>query len=460
MDTNRLITFLVNGLVFFEMGLAIALQSRTYSRLELARSLKWLAFFGFAHCLHEWGFVFLLHVYPFLADPITDTIRIGQLLLLAASFTFLLEFGLTLFRPPRRPPWTSGLAPGVFVTWMIVSFAILPPLIPDLDVWRNVADALARYFIGLPGGVLAAVGLYQQARYRVAPLAEVRSLRMLQIASGGMGVYALLSGLISPPIPFFPGNIINTTAFQNFAGLPPYYYRSMIGLVWTIALIRGLEIFDLETVHMIEGMKKQQIQVAERERIARDLHDGVIQKIYTAGLLVEASAECAQQNRSPDPSLQQAVSAINEAISDLRRSLNDLDKIPVSEPLENALKRATKAYELPHLMHVELTSNLTGSETLSPIRTGHIISIINESLSNAVHHGNAHRVKIQINLSNRLLDILILDDGVGMPSQPVYGYGLRNMHDRARMLGGQITIDGKPESGTSVMLQVPLEAGE
>ena len=82
-------------------------------------------------------------------------------------------------------------------------------------------------------------------------------------------------------------------------GVPLEIIRSIIGLVLAYTFIRALEIFDVETARRIEAMEQQQILVAERDRIARDLHDGVIQKVYTAGLLVESAQQqaCAGERR-------------------------------------------------------------------------------------------------------------------------------------------------------------------
>ena len=58
-ENNRDLILFVYGMIFFTLGLMIALQSRRYSRLDLARSLKWLAAFGLIHGLHEWGDLFI-----------------------------------------------------------------------------------------------------------------------------------------------------------------------------------------------------------------------------------------------------------------------------------------------------------------------------------------------------------------------------------------------------------------
>ena len=77
-DLNHSIVLFSYGLVFFVLGLAIALQSRRYSRLDLARSLSWLAAFGFTHGLHEWGDLFIPIQGAYLSEPAVQGLKVIQ----------------------------------------------------------------------------------------------------------------------------------------------------------------------------------------------------------------------------------------------------------------------------------------------------------------------------------------------------------------------------------------------
>ncbi|MBI4768946.1 MAG: hypothetical protein HY784_00665 [Chloroflexi bacterium] len=120
---NRPLIFFAYGQVFFVMGLAIALQSRRYSRLDLARSLPWLAAFGIAHGFNEWGDLFIPIQAQFLPDPLIHFLRGGQTILLAASFACLLQFGVKLLQPlPDRWRWVRFLPGGVVLLWLLGPF--------------------------------------------------------------------------------------------------------------------------------------------------------------------------------------------------------------------------------------------------------------------------------------------------------------------------------------------------
>src|SRR5512136_4967 len=97
---NRDLLVFAYGLVFFILGVAVALQARRTSRLEFARSLAWLAAFGILHGLHEWGDLFIPIQAAYLPAGTTNWLRVLQLALLVASFVCLFEFGLALFLSP------------------------------------------------------------------------------------------------------------------------------------------------------------------------------------------------------------------------------------------------------------------------------------------------------------------------------------------------------------------------
>ncbi len=126
----------------------------------------------------------------------------------------------------------------------------------DFDTWHNAVDALARYFIGLPSGLLAAYALREHTLKRITPYDVPRIVQALQLSGIAMAVYALAAGLIVPPVPFFPGNWLNTDTFTRYLIVPPQLIRALIGLAMARTTIRFLEIFDVETTRQIEAMQQ------------------------------------------------------------------------------------------------------------------------------------------------------------------------------------------------------------
>ena len=453
---NRDIIYFAYGLVFFVLGLAIALQSRNYSRLDLARCLMWLAAFGFIHAFNEWGDLFI-PIQENYASPNTILLlhRI-HLLLLAVSFAFLFEFGVTLLKPLGLAHWIHRIPALLLAVWFFVVFFPLPELLPDFHTWHNTADALARYFIGFPGGMLAAYGLRKHTFYRIVPLQVPHIVKMLRFAGVMLAFYAVFGGLIPPPVPFFPGNLINTFNFEQTFLAPVPVFRSLIGLGLAIAIIRALEVFDVETARMIEGIEQGQILMAERSRIARDIHDGAIQKVYTAGLLIESARKQAGSLDNPlIGRLEKAELVLNDAIDDLRHSLRELKSSSESAPFPLTLRKLAEDARFRSLVDISIEIDMPEDEVLPPVRTEHVLSVVNEALANVVRHAQASQVLIAVGKQDNRFTITIEDDGIGMAEDVQVGYGLRNMRDRARMLGGEIEFIQARGKGTRVTLDIP-----
>jgi TRAP-type C4-dicarboxylate transport system permease small subunit len=96
---NREIILFVYGLGFFILGFAILLQVQQSSRLELARSLRWLAVFGITHALNEWGDFFIPIQAHYLPRGMIQLLDVVQLIMLAVSFAALFEFGISVLSP-------------------------------------------------------------------------------------------------------------------------------------------------------------------------------------------------------------------------------------------------------------------------------------------------------------------------------------------------------------------------
>jgi signal transduction histidine kinase len=455
---NRQIILFVYGLGFFILGFAIILQAQRSSRLELARSLMWLAAFGITHAFNEWGDLFIPIQSAYLSQVAIRLLHVFQLILLAGSFACLFEFGISVLRPFNGAGWMRGVPAFVFGGWAFLVFFILLPTMPDLDLWSRTANALSRYSMGFPGGLLAAYGLRVHAIRRIKPLDVPVIFRTLRVAGVSLAIYAVLGGLIPPPVDFFPGTIINVVTFTNAVGVPPLIFRTLISLVTAIAVIRSLEIFDLETQRKIEELEQQQVINTEHERLARELHDGAIQKVYTAGLLVESAARLTKPETDLGKRLERSVGVLNDAIADLRQNLAELHHPDTATSDTSLVQLLRQLAENPHyntLVNITLDVKLTEEKSLSPVRAGHMVAILNEALANIVRHAKARNVRIEARDLGESLQVSVKDDGVGFSAGAQPGYGLRNMRDRSRLLNGELRFSEPSGKGTTVTLEIP-----
>jgi signal transduction histidine kinase len=454
---NQEVIYFVYGLTFFVLGLAIALQSRHSSHLELARSLNWLAAFGFLHGFHEWGDFFIPLQGAYLAAWIIRILQYLHLILLALSFTCLYGFGLALLEPLKHRRWLHVGFAILLTSWVALSLFPFRAWFTDFNVWYNSVNALARYFICLPSGLLASYALREYTLKRITPYDVPRIVRALQRSGISMAVYALAAGLIVPPVSFFPGNWLNTDAFTHTLVIPPQLLRVLIGLAMAITTIRSLDIFDVETSRQIEAMEQARVLADERERIARELHDGAIQKVYTAGLLVRSAEKLAEQETPLAGRLATAVGVLDDAIGDLRHNLEQLYAPAKSrEPLKLAIQKLADDPRFISLVAVDLKLDLPDSYSLSPERTIHVLAVLQEALTNIVRHAHARHVSVTADCREDRLHMRVKDDGIGLPVKVAEAHGLRNMRDRASLLHGELVVE-RLVKGTSVTLDIPMD---
>ena len=458
-ERNEILVYFAYGLVFFVLGVAVALQSRRHSHLELARGLGWLSAFGIAHGFYEWGSIFIPIQATYLAEPVITFLNSLHVVLLALSFGFLFQFGVELLR--ERWPRSVILPLAAVATWMFLFF--MPGLAYRAGdpSWHQLAVIWARYLIGFPAGLSAALGLRFQAEQQIKPMQMQGIYSTLRIAGVALAAYAILGGLFVPEANFFPASWLNEVRLLDWVGIPAPVFRSLAGFALSVSMIRALEVFDLEVDRMIEQMGVERNLALERERIGRELHDGTIQTIYTAGLLIEAALQKLPPEDKSAKHLHRSMDVLNEAIASLRAYIDGLRPSPANRALADAIRDFALNARWDSLIEIELNIDLPQDATLSQTRVEQVLLILNEALSNAARHSGAHRVSIDARRSEDRFSLVIQDDGLGIRDKNNgKGYGLRNMRDRARLLGGSLAVESKPDKGTTILLTAPWEIEE
>ncbi|MAT96455.1 MAG: hypothetical protein CL608_04870 [Anaerolineaceae bacterium] len=452
---NEMVLFLY-GLVFFILGLSISLQSRRHSRLALARSLGWLAVFGVMHGLHAWGQLFVPLQATYMNHVGVSLLQIFQVLLQGLSFAALFQFGADLLRD-RWPflIWLSATVTGGWLLWLMGL-----GLFTDIGVglWQQQASIWAGYLLALPGALLTAYGLRYQAEKQIKPLDLTHIYSTLRLAGFAFVAFAILAGLFGAYGDYFPPNWINQTVLTRSVGVPEPMFRSLTGLVILLTITRAMEVFDLEIDQMIEEMEIAQRVTAERDRIGRELHDGAIQMAYTAGLIMESARRKVADEDVVAQRLDRAMTALNESIAGLRAYMSDLRTEPTAVSLAEGLQRETSNPRFTTLMDVSLQWNLPETAVFTPIQATHILAIVSEALANAARHAQASHVTVLAEENNDVFYLSVTDNGTGFAyADDESGFGLRNMRDRARLLGGRLAIDSTAGQGTHILLTMPRE---
>ena len=198
---------------------------------------------------------------------------------------------------------------------------------------------------------------------------------------------------------------------------------------------------------------EQRLAVLEdRDRIGRDLHDLVIQRLFAVGLglqTVSQMSDAAEMSRRA----QEAVADLDVTIKDIRRSIFALGSGEEAADLQTELTRLVDraAATLKFRPTLELEGplrTLVGDDTAP-----HLLAVLGEALSNASRHANATTIHIRVSVSEEL-QLVVADNGEGIPADSRES-GLRNLRDRAKRLGGTCAVDSSP-AGTTITWTVPL----
>lgn len=206
--------------------------------------------------------------------------------------------------------------------------------------------------------------------------------------------------------------------------------------------------------------EKQLRQSSEaQERLARDLHDNVIQSIYAVGLNLDDCRRTIGSDISHiDTRLAKVVAQLNAVIRDIRDFLSGLRPRSITgAEIEPALRSIATSFGDSFLKCVRFSIDPEAAEHLTSKQATQLLHIAREAISNSVRHAAAENTELSLIIIDGSITFEIRDDGVGFNSgKPKHeGSGLRNMADRARELGASFKLESQPGKGTRVSLEIP-----
>jgi len=194
----------------------------------------------------------------------------------------------------------------------------------------------------------------------------------------------------------------------------------------------------------------------ERERIARDLHDSVVQRIFATAMSVDA-LRVKQPDRDDEAELAQIVGELDRCAMEIRSVIYCLSPDEVAGGLETDLLAVLE--EARPALGLSPTVQFTGAlgSVGGPWRH-HLVAIFRELLSNVAQHAHASQVEIKVEVGEQIW-VRVGDDGIGFdPAELRWGRGVRNLTQRATALGGSLLIHARPGGGTVVECLLPLPA--
>ncbi|MBV9844963.1 MAG: GAF domain-containing protein [Kutzneria sp.] len=308
-----------------------------------------------------------------------------------------------------------------------------------------------------------------------SPIGTVLSARSAAARVARGGVPVMVDDVADDPAtaPFVPARL---RVYGPFAVVPFGTRERRLGAL-AVYRRRGAEPFAPAAVDVLtsfaaqaglalvlaEGWTaRQRVAVyQERERIARDLHDVIIQRLYAAGVQLDLLGRrlAGKLTRQEAARLAETVDELDRTIDEVRahvRTLRGVDPpnasaIPtLSDSVRAEVETAGELLGFPP--HVRIEGDLTD---ISVAVADNTRAALREALSNVVRHSGASRVSVELSRGERNLRLRVADDGCGIPPG-VTRRGLRHLEERARAAGGRCTVTSSARSGTAVLWQVPL----
>ena len=263
----------------------------------------------------------------------------------------------------------------------------------------------------------------------------------------------------------------NHPPMRSFLGVPVISRDRVFGNLY-LTEKQGADAFSQEDEDLVVGLaavagvaienarlhdKVREVAVIEdRERIARDLHDTVIQRLYATGMSLSATMRYAVRP--------EVVERLKSAIDDLDATMRDIRSTIFALTTAD---RGTSGLRADVLRLAQRSENALGFaprvtfgglvDSLVPEGIGdHLLAALREALTNVAKHARASRCDVAVVVEEGDVVLTVDDDGAGVADAPASGLGVRNLVERAQVLGGSAEVTRRPEGGTRVRWRVPL----
>jgi PAS domain S-box-containing protein len=222
---------------------------------------------------------------------------------------------------------------------------------------------------------------------------------------------------------------------------------------------------DITTLKQLDEESRALAQVRERELVAMDLHDGLVQSLYALVLTLAAHEQSLDPGGSPDQL--DAVIAIRAARAEIQRVIEETHSYISNlrargfapRTLEPGLRLVADGLRLNARVEVQLRFDPVVDSFLPSEARGHLLYIVREAASNVIRHAVATRVRISLGRSGEAIVLKVVDNGRGFSleeAQTSDHRGLRNLAERARLVGARLDVRSRPRCGTRVSLKLPL----
>jgi signal transduction histidine kinase len=309
------------------------------------------------------------------------------------------------------------------------------------------------------------------------PLEEVERIGAQPIGKGVLGLLIVdpkpirLTDLSSHPESFgFPAN---HPRMESFLGVPIRVRGSSYGNLYLTekmgwseftrddeALVAALSIaagFAIENARLHQ--RAQEVAVyEERDRLARDLHDTVIQRLFAVGLSLQSMASTPSAERIVD-GLGGAIRDIDDTIRQVRTTIFGLGSAGFGRGIRAAVLSLVRELTPVVGSNVEVSFHGPVDSAIPDRVAEHLLATVREALTNIGRHAEATEARLDLTVEKGVCSLEVVDNGRGIGDQPSGegGLGLVNLRSRAEKLHGSFTVESPAGGGTSLTWQVPVD---
>lgn len=398
------------------------------------------------------------HPHP-LADrrrPVVYAMQFGQY----AIGTILIVLGVVRAAGTAANPWpviAAGIALGVWLFGGVFVSNVVPAS-RDTCVW---------FAIGLGIWVIA-VAIWPDFIW-IAFLFWLLCGHLLPLVPALLTAAGILVVTVGAPMLHHGdtsmANIVGPAVGGVFAfGISRGYLELLREAQRREATLNALERARIEAEHLQDELALSQRragELAERERIARDIHDTVAQSLSSMQLFAHAAA-AASDNATDEAGFTQLASLASEGLVDVRRIIAELSPAELDDgALGDALERLLQRMAA----QTDLTVSLSVDATLPTLATTTEVALLRAAqsiLANVREHAQASKVTVSLIDEGDQVRLDIIDDGVGFDPSSLRessdSYGLKLLRNRLRALGGDLAVESSPGDGTACSASLPLHA--
>ncbi len=250
-------------------------------------------------------------------------------------------------------------------------------------------------------------------------------------------------------------------AEAGFVVLPAFYQTALFRILCVVAVAGTLGLFYMLRLRRLAAAMQARFEerLKVRERIARNLHDTLLQGIYSASIHFDLANSQLQEDSPAKPAVERGLDLLRQVNQEGRNALRSLRSRHSSEGLEEALSLLPKEFALPE--NIDFVVATDGQpRVLRPLVRDEAYLIAREAVINAFRHAQASKIEVEVGYASRNLRVMVRDNGCGIDSQLLRigregHWGLPGMRERAEKIGGKLNVLSGVDAGTEMVLSVP-----